>query len=61
MIGQFVDHIFIGWTLEGDRILLIFFLQMKTTFVICLILYIGVEGSPESTPLVMIGANIIVG
>jgi hypothetical protein len=38
-----------------------FFLQMKTTFVKSVILYIGVECLPELTPLVLIGARTIVG
>ena len=54
-------HILIGWTSDGDRIPLISFFQMNTTFVKNCILYIGVECLPESTPLVMIGARTIVG
>jgi hypothetical protein len=61
MICPFVVHILFGWTSNGDRIPLIFFLQIKTTFVKSCVLYIGVECLPESTLLVMIGANTIVG
>jgi hypothetical protein len=39
---------------------LISFLQMKTTFAKCCIPYIGVEGLPESTPMIMIGAITII-
>jgi len=61
MIGPFIVHILIGWISDGDHILLISFLQMRTTFVIYFIPYIGVECPPESTPSVTIGAKTIVG
>ncbi len=54
-------HILIGWISDGDLILLIFFLQMRTTFVKYFTLYIGVERAMESTPSVTIGAKTIVG
>jgi len=56
-------YILIGWTSDGDRIQLMtsFVLLMKTTFVYCFILYIGVEGPPMSTPLVINGAKITIG